>query len=356
MQDKGLTPDLFASAGTPFEEILKQMTRSGKRVVLVSEEDRKLLGIVTDYDVRVAILNHTPMDTPVRDFMNASPMTVSESASEQEIFDCMHEYGYNVIPVVGDNGQVITLHRIDELIRDGETVASGAMAVIMAGGLGERLRPMTDDIPKPMLPVGGRPILFTLLDQLLVEEFGPIYVSVNYKSDIVVRAINDIPRYRNRVSFLYENKRMGTAGSLSLLPERPKSAFAVINGDLLTSVSFSEMVSFHKRDENMITVALKNEEYKIPYGVAEIDGTRITSMQEKPSYSFFINTGAYVLDPRVVDMLKPDQHCDMTDLIDSTLDNQSRVGSFPVHEYWLDIGTPDQLQKAQKDYGNLFAD
>ena len=356
MEAKSLSTDLFASASTPFDDILKQMTRSGHRVVLVSEANRKLLGIVTDYDVRIAILNHTPMETPVRDFMNASPMTVSESTSEQEIFDYMHENGYNIIPVVDDKGHVTALHRIDELIRHGETIASGSMAVVMAGGLGERLRPMTNDVPKPMLPVGGRPILFTLLDQLLVEEFDPIYVSVNYKSDVVVRAINDIPRYRDRVSFLYENKRMGTAGSLGLLPERPASAFAVINGDLLTSVSFSEMVSFHKRDENVITVALKKEEYKIPYGVAEIDGTQITSMREKPSYSFFINTGAYVLDPAVVDMLELDKHCDMTDLIDGALDAQSRVGSFPVHEYWLDIGTPDQLQKAQKDYGNLFTD
>jgi len=139
------------------------------------------------------------------------------------------------------------------------------------------------------------------------------------------------------------------------LPERPPGAFVVINGDLLTSVSLPEMISFHMLDENLITVALKKEEYNIPYGVAELEGTRIIGMKEKPAYSFFINTGAYVLEPSVIDMLTPGEPCDMTDLIDRALADDLRVGSFPVHEYWLDIGTPAQLEKAQEDYSDIFS-
>jgi dTDP-glucose pyrophosphorylase len=347
--------DLFASPDTPLEEVLRVMTRGGQKIVLIIDDQKRLCGIVTDYDIRVTILEHNPMDTPAKMFMNKNPMTVTASSSEKEIFASMQKSGHKVVPIVDENGRFISLHYIEEFARFVEPQKNRSTAVIMAGGLGERLRPMTNDTPKPMLHVGGRPILFTLLDQLLVEEFESIYVSVNYKSDIVVKAVSDIPRYKSRVQFIYEKKRMGTAGSLSLLPERPPGAFVVINGDLLTSVSLPEMVSFHMLDENLITVALKKEDYNIPYGVADLEGTRIIGMKEKPAYSFFINTGAYVLEPSVIDMLPPGEPCDMTDLIDRALADDLRVGSFPVHEYWLDIGTPAQLEKAQEDYSDLFS-
>lgn len=347
--------DLFASPDSPLEEVLRVMTRGGQKIVLIIDDEKRLCGIVTDYDIRVTILERTPMDTPAKAFMNRSPMTVTASATEHEILASMQQTGHKVVPTVDGDGRFVSLHYIEEFARFIDPDTDRSAAVVMAGGLGERLRPMTNETPKPMLQVGGRPILFTLLDQLLVEEFDPIYVSVNYKSDVVVKAINDVPRYKNRVQFIYEKQRMGTAGSLSLLPQKPPGAFVVINGDLLTSVSLQEMVSFHKLDDNRITVALKKEEYKVPYGVAELEGTRITGMQEKPAYSFFINTGAYILEPDVIDILTPGEPCDMTDLIDIVLGQNERVGSFPVHEYWLDIGTPAQLEKAQEDYPNIFS-
>ncbi|PPR11141.1 MAG: D-glycero-alpha-D-manno-heptose 1-phosphate guanylyltransferase [Alphaproteobacteria bacterium MarineAlpha11_Bin1] len=355
MNKKNSNPDLVASPDSPLEEVLRVMTRGGQKIVLIIDDEQHLRGIVTDYDIRVTILEGKSMDTPAKVFMNQNPMTVTASASEQEIFVSMQKSGHKVVPTVDGDGRFVSLHYIEEFSRFTDPDTDRSAAVVMAGGLGERLRPMTNDTPKPMLQVGGRPILFTLLDQLIVEEFDPIYVSVNYKSDVVVNSINDVPRYKNRVQFIYEKQRMGTAGSLSLLPAKPSGAFVLINGDLLTSVSLQEMVSFHKLDDNHITVALKKEEYKIPYGVAETDGTRIIGMQEKPAYSFFINTGAYVLEPAVIDMLMPGEPCDMTDLIDIALSDDARVGSFPVHEYWLDIGTPAQLEKAQEDYSNIFS-
>ena len=219
-------------------------------------------------------------------------------------------------------------------------------AVILCGGLGTRLRPMTNEVPKPLLDVNGRPMLFILLDQIIGEGFSKIYVSLFYKSEMIVERVRATPRYRSCVEFIVEPKPLGTAGSLSLLPSRPTQPFLVINADLLIEAPLREMLQFHHREGNIITVALKRETLVVPYGVADVSGGRIVGLREKPEFVMDVNTGVYIASPEALDHLQPGTRLDMPDLVNRLLAAREHVGSFPVHEFWLDVGTREHYDRA----------
>ena len=193
-----------------------------------------------------------------------------------------------------------------------------------------------------------------LLDQLVAADFEVIYVTVNYKAGMIKEAIDQIDRYASRVRYIDETSRLGTAGALSLLPERPQEPFLVLNGDLLTKVGLDALMRFHSFERNLITMALKEERFRIPYGVATVEGTRVLSLQEKPDHLAFINAGVYVVDPVILDRIPEGRQLDMPDVIQEVLTANLRVGSFPIHEYWLDIGQPEQLETAQSEFGKYF--
>lgn len=349
MAGNNLVTELSVRPDLPLIQAIEAITRGTRKIILVLAEDRTLLGIVTDYDIRKAILARMSFDTPVSAFMKREPITVHDDFSEDDVFGIMEFGRCHQVPVLDNAGRVVGVRFIDEFLqqhgRPGENIA-----VIMAGGTGTRLRPITYETPKPLLAVGGKPILFILLDQIFSEKFDRVFISVNYKADAIINMIRDATRYRGKVDFLLENAPLGTAGSLRLLPIRPKVPFAVVNGDLLTNVSLAEMRNFHMSEGNRVTVALKHETYTVPYGVAEIDGSRIVRFKEKPSYDHHVNTGVYIVDPDVVDAIPDGERYDMTSVVEAAIESQARVGWFPVHEYWLDIGTPAQYERAQEDY------
>ena len=332
---------------------IETMTAAGQKILLVHDGSRRLLGIITDYDIRKAILNHVEFSAPVREFMKRDPVTVDNGMSDAEVLATMESRKAHFVPVIDAERTIVGLRLIEEFAHPDDR-GGEAVAVIMAGGIGKRLRPMTESVPKPLLTVGGKPILFMLIDQLLTENIARVYVSLNYKSELIVNAVRGVARYRDKVDFLVEETALGTAGALKLLPARPKSPVTVINGDLLTNVSVTDMRAFHTREGNRITVALKKETYELPYGVAKIDSSQIVAMDEKPVYTHFINTGVYVLEPDVIDGIPAGGRIDMTDVIETLLRDGARVGSFPVHEYWMDIGTPAHYERAQRDYNDHF--
>ncbi|MBF0307359.1 MAG: NTP transferase domain-containing protein, partial [Alphaproteobacteria bacterium] len=216
------------------------------------------------------------------------------------------------------------------------------LAVVMAGGFGTRLRPLTADAPKPLLCVAGRPVLFILLDQVLNEGFEKVYLTLHYRAEDIIAMVRSVPRYRDRVEFVVEREPLGTAGSLACLPQRPSEPFLLMNADLLTEVPLRHMLGHHEREGNAVTVATKLETYQIPFGVFDMDGSRIVAVREKPSYSMVVNTGIYVVGPSALDAIEPGAALDMTDLLTRLMNDGQRIGSFPVHEYWLDIGTHEQ--------------
>ena len=353
MMKGDLVTELSVKPDLPLIQAIEAITRGTRKIILVCSPDKTLLGIVTDYDIRKAILARMPFDTPVAKFMKQGPITVTADMSDDAVFAKMETTRCHQMPVLDKRGRAVGVRFIDEFLH--RNAARGeSIAVIMAGGTGSRLRPITYDTPKPLLSIGGKPILFILLDQMFSERFDRVFISVNYKADAIQAAINDAARYRGKVEFLMEQEPLGTAGSLSLLPFRPTEPLAVINGDLLTNVSLAEMRNFHKSEGNRVTVALKRETYTIPYGVAEVEGARILRLKEKPAYEHYVNTGVYIVDPAVIDTIPRGKRCDMTTLVDSTIESGHPVGWFPVHEYWLDIGTPAQYERAQEEYLTHF--
>lgn len=345
--------DLLMSPETPILEAIEILNAGHKRIALVVDGDLTLLGVVTDSNFRRAILEHLDLSQPVSEIMRRKPVTATPNTTDVELLELMETTTHYQIPVVDGDGRVLDIRFLNDVL-NAERQNDVRDAIIMVGGLGTRLYPMTKDTPKPLLPVGGRPLLFTIIDQLLAAGIFRIHLTVNYRSEVVTERVQNEPRYRDHVRFIEESKRLGTAGALSLLKDRPTGPFVVMNGDLLTKVAIDEMVRFHRHERNVMTVALRREKFPIPYGVAEVQGTRILRLVEKPEHTHFINTGVYVMEPYVLDRVPSDTYYDMTTLIGDLLANDLRVGSFPVYEYWLDIGTPSQLEKAREDYDNVF--
>jgi dTDP-glucose pyrophosphorylase len=335
---------------TSIVESIRVLNDGHKRIVLVVDPQDVLLGVISDSDIRRAVLGNVPFHEPVSRIMASHPVVVRDSTPDAVILELMRRKRINEIPVVDEQNRVVGLRTIDMLL---EAVTHWE-AVIMAGGVGKRLMPLTAEIPKPLLKVGEKPILFILLDQLIQYGCAKVIISVNYLGEQIVEEVQKVRQYADLVEFVWEKAPLGTAGSLSLIPRLPEKAFLVLNGDVLTQANFRAMLDFHRLEANRITVAIKEEKVTVPYGVVQLDSTRVIGMKEKPNYQFFVNAGIYVLDPGVISQLERDQPCDMTDLIDRLLKGNERVGSFPVHEYWRDVGQHEDFRVAQDEVRNLL--
>jgi dTDP-glucose pyrophosphorylase len=325
---------------------IQRLTEGGVGILLIVDAKGRLRGVVTDYDIRRAILDNVGFETELGSFITHTPVSVNSAVIERTIIEVIQRTGCHQIPIVDEAGRPIDV-RFQSEFAHLQVTREEPIAVLMAGGLGTRLRPMTDNFPKPLLDVGGRPILFTLLDQIIGEGFRKIYVSLYYKSEMIIERIRETPRYRSCVEFIIEDEPLGTAGSLSLLPVRPEQPFLIMNADLVIEIPLDEMLQFHRRDGNSLTIALKREEFTVPYGVAEVANGRVVALREKPAISFDVNTGAYIASSAILDRLRPRTRLDMPQLVAELLAAEERVGSFPVHEYWLDVGTHENFNAAQ---------
>jgi NDP-sugar pyrophosphorylase family protein len=228
--------------------------------------------------------------------------------------------------------------------------------VIMAGGKGTRLRPLTNETPKPMLPVGGRPLLETMLEQVRDAGFSRVLMAVNYRADVIEDHFGDGSRFGVAIDYIHEPQQLGSAGALKLARGKLDEPFIVINADLLTNVNLSALMRFHRDDRNLITAGVRRFVLEVPFGVIELHGSRVTELNEKPSLEFFVNAGIYAVSPEAVILIPPEKQLfDMTDLIEAVLTQGGRVGAFPVREYWLDIGQVSDYQRAIDEHGTYFS-
>jgi NDP-sugar pyrophosphorylase family protein len=223
----------------------------------------------------------------------------------------------------------------------------------MAGGLGQRLRPLTEDIPKPLLPVGDRPLLEIIIDRFLVQGFRKFFISVNYRAELVEAHFGDGGRFGAEIRYLREDAPLGTAGAIGLLPEKPEHPFVIMNGDLLTTVHFDKLIEFHEQHDTDLTLCVRRYSLQIPYGVAELEGNQVVSVVEKPNHECFISGGIYVADPTIFDRLNPPRQVDMPDLMRELIAERRRVTAFPVTDYWIDIGRIEDLERARAEIGNM---
>jgi NDP-sugar pyrophosphorylase family protein len=312
----------------------------------VVDKDRRLLGTITDGDVRRAILGGIKLDSAVQELIvrKAAPsITARVGTAGPELSRTMQERGIRHLPVVDDAGCVVELVTLDELL---PTEQLPLQAVIMAGGAGLRLRPLTQDVPKPMLPVGGRPMLEHVINQLRGAGIHRVNITTLYKREVIENHFGNGAGFGVDVTYVKETEPLGTAGALSLM-DAPKAPFLVVNGDILTRVDFRALARFHREHEADLTVAVRQYDVNVPFGVIETSGERVTKVVEKPVLNFFVNAGIYLLEPHVHQLIPNGQRYDMTELIQNLIARGRRVVSFPVLEYWLDIGQHADYAQAQ---------
>jgi dTDP-glucose pyrophosphorylase len=344
---KTLTPE-----ASSLRDAIARIDESALQIALVVDADRRLLGTLTDGDVRRALLRGASLDLPVSQVMNASPTVATAGETLRDRLVELRSKHIQRIPVLDATGRVVGLELLEELA--GPVAERPNWVVLMAGGLGSRLRPLTDERPKPMLHVGERPILETILLSFIEQGFRNFYISVNYMGQMVRDHFGDGAKWGVAIRYLQEERRLGTAGALSLFPERPTEPFFVMNGDILARVNFSAMLQFHQDNSACVTVGVRQITHSIPYGVVKLDGHRLSSIVEKPEERVFVSAGVYVLAPSVLDSIPPNALLDMPTLLQGLMAAGETTVGFPIHEYWLDIGRMEDYTRAHEEFRMTF--
>lgn len=348
---RDLLAKICVTADRPVSEAIARIDASGGEIALVVDEAGRLVGTVTDGDVRRGILRGNSLDAPISTIMNATPKFMVGDVDRQNLSRVLEAESITQMPIVDAAGVVVDIVLARELQRP---AIDKHPVVIMAGGLGTRLRPITETIPKPMIPIGDRPILEVIIERFRLQGFCNITLCVNHLAEVIRDHFEDGSKFGVEISYVQETKRMGTAGALSLLDPQPDLPTIVMNGDILTAVSFSQLLAFHYDNGASATMGVNRFQYTLPYGVVEVEGHAIQSFREKPVYDFFVNAGIYVIDPKALPLITPDQFFDMPSLFDKI--PSERRAAFPIHEYWVDIGRHDDLERAIKDYNQNFID
>ncbi len=336
---------------TTILDTLRAIDTAALEIALVVDPDRKLLGTVTDGDIRRGILRGLSLDSPIDQVMKRQFISASPTVPDDELLFLMSRQMIKHIPIIDAQGRVINLRRLQDLVA---RAPRSNWAVVMAGGLGRRLGALTRDTPKPLLPVGGRPILETIVRQLRRHGIVRVFLSVNYHADQIKAHFRARPDLDLQVEFLEETEFLGTAGSVSLLPEKPTASLIVMNGDILCPVNFSNLLDYHETSKRAMTVCTREFSFRIPYGVIVRQGAELLEIEEKPEQRFLINAGIYVLEPRVLALIPDRQRLDMPDLIRKVAGEHGGVGCYPLSEFWLDIGSPTDYQEAGTRFETAF--
>ncbi|KMZ44021.1 MULTISPECIES: nucleotidyltransferase family protein [Bacillales] len=343
--------ELLVSPQTPILHTLEIIDKSARQIALVADENDRLLGTVTDGDIRRGLLKGRALQDPISLIMNSFPTVASPYETRENILALMKIKKIHQIPIVDEDGKIVHVEVLNELLRP---TKKDNWVVLMAGGLGTRLHPLTHDCPKPLLPVGNKPLLETILQSFIDQGFHRFYISVKYKAEMIQEHFGDGSNWGISIQYLQEKESLGTAGALSLLPEKPSEPFFVMNGDLLTKVNFEQLLDFHKTYQAQATMCVREYDHQIPYGVVRLDQYRLTSIEEKPTQRFFVNAGIYVLSPDAVENIPHNQYFDMPSLFDHLVKNQQQTIAFPIREYWLDIGRMADFERANMEFAEVF--
>jgi dTDP-glucose pyrophosphorylase/CBS domain-containing protein len=344
---------LFVSPTDSIRDLLVCIDRAAKGIALVVDEEGHLMATVTDGDVRRAILAGMDLDQPVSGLLARTdqrvrsdhPVTAPNGTPDEALLHLMNEKTLRQIPLVDDERRVVGIAFLVDLAKEYE---SPLRAVVMAGGFGTRLRPLTEQIPKPMLPVGDQPLLEIIVKGLRDAGIRQVNVTTHYKAELITDHFKNGEDFGVDIRYVNEDQPLGTAGALSLLEESDEPLL-VINGDILTRVDFKAMLNFHRECNADLTVGVRQYEFRVPYGVIETEGVSVKAISEKPVLRQFINAGIYLLDPGVRCFIPKGKHYDVPDLIDRLLQENRPVVCFPIREYWLDIGKSEHYDQARMD-------
>jgi dTDP-glucose pyrophosphorylase/CBS domain-containing protein len=343
---------ISVTVGDSVETLMRTLDAAAKGIALVVDPAGRLMATVTDGDIRRAILQGcrltdttaTLLEYKRRGPASQTPVTAPADASPSELLHIMNQRSVRHLPLLTPDEQVVGVALLSELVEEYEAPLE---ALIMAGGRGTRLYPLTADMPKPMLPVGDRPLLEHIVGQLREAGIQRVSLATHYQADKIHTHFGDGSRFGVEINYVAESEPLGTAGALGLL-EGADKPILVLNGDIVTKIDFRRLHDFHREHAAAMTVGVRQYDVKVPYGVVEVSGPLVTGLREKPVLEFMVNAGIYLIEPRVRQVIPRDRAVDMPEVIQIVLDQGEPVASFPIVEYWLDIGRPEDYDKAQR--------
>ncbi|MCF8026467.1 MAG: nucleotidyltransferase family protein [Desulfobacteraceae bacterium] len=341
------------SSASTIREALQAIDRGAIKIALVVDDHERLLGTITDGDIRRAFLKGLGIEDSIENIYFREPTYCTIDDSREVVLQKALDKKIQQIPILDHHGRVIRIEGMDDLIRPRQRTNK---VVIMAGGLGSRLRPLTHNTPKPMLPVGKKPILELILENCRKSGFTEFIFCVNYLSPVIKDYFRNGESWGVSIQYVEEEKRMGTAGALSLAAEELQDSFLVMNGDLLTDLDFSSLLDFHLAEAATATVCVREYEHRIPFGVLHIQDDAIHRIEEKPAQKQFISAGIYAFSPEALEFIPKNTFLDMPSLLQTLLNKEKKIASFLLHENWLDIGRMHDLEKANSDYADFFGE
>lgn len=342
------------SPAANIRDAMRTIEQSSLRIALIVSEDNKLLGTVTDGDIRRALLRDANMQDSVSLVMHTNPLTVSIDSSREQRLQLMTQHDLVATPIVDDGYRIVGLETLRQAMQPEQ---KDNPVFIMAGGFGTRLQPLTDHCPKPMLRVGNKPMLEHLINQFISHGFHNFYISTHYLPDVIQNYFGDGSQWNVSIQYVHESSPLGTGGALGLLPGcLPELPLIMMNGDVLTKLNYTHLLRHHETKGFDATMCVREDEHRVPFGVVETETEHqlIINMVEKPTYRYKINTGIYVLNPEIVASVRREQRIDLPTLLEQHRSNQKRIGTYTSYDYWLDIGQMKDYQKAQRDIEIYF--
>lgn len=331
-------------------DALSKLNSGGVQIALVVDENDKLIGTISDGDIRRSLLNKKSLDSSVLEIMNPNFFSIQNNEPRRKAMDLMEKHYIKQIPILNSKGEITDLVLSQEFSLKSEERENPV--VIMAGGIGKRLRPYTENCPKPMLCVGDKPILESLLEKLIESGFKNFFISVNYLKEQIIDYFKDGSSMGIQINYLIEEKPLGTAGSLSLMPKNIQHPFIVMNGDILTKFEPNKLIDFHNENNAYASVCVREHETNVPFGVIESKGIELKQIIEKPTYRDLVSAGVYTFEPEIIRSIPKNAYLDIPDLILYLKKVNKRVLICPIHEYWLDIGRHETLKEADKSWLN----
>jgi len=325
-------------------ECMRIIARTGAGIALAVDDEFRLIGTLSDGDIRGALLQGCSLDSPVFPHINRNCYYVLPGVSRAEVLDVMQARRFEQVPIVDHKGKVLGLHLLHDILGN---VEKPNWAVIMAGGKGTRLRPLTENIPKPMLKVAGRPILERIILHLISYDIRRIFLTVNHLAEVIEEYFGDGSGYGAVIEYLHEDVPLGSGGGISLLPEIPHHPLLVINGDLIVDINFTDMIRFHNQHDFFSTMAVYSYFHQVPYGCVDIQESRLVGLEEKPTLEKMVNAGVYVLSPQAVSTIPKNTCFPITTLFEDALRDDLPCGAYTIEKEWLDIGLPHHLKQAR---------
>jgi dTDP-glucose pyrophosphorylase len=325
------------------EQVVRNLDSTALKIAIVVNESLELVGTISDGDIRRGLLRGLSLKNQITDIVHRNSLVVPPEMGREMVTQLMVANKIQQIPVIDSRRQVVGLHLWDEIATTTKRLNT---MVIMAGGMGTRLRPYTENCPKPMLLIAGKPMLELIIERAKSEGFRRFVLAIYYLGHMIEDYFGDGSRLQVEIKYLHEPSPLGTAGALDLLYPKPTLPFIVTNGDVITDIKYGDVLDFHTRQNAKATMAVRVHEWQNPFGVVQTKGVEIIGFEEKPISRSHVNAGVYVLEPSALNYLSHDCHCDMPTLFERLQEKSCRIVAYPMHEPWLDVGRPEDLQVA----------